>query len=135
MEQSEDTLPVCKCLYTALIFFFSLSFLSPVFLFYLHLFLLLMGYIVVLYLWQTSKPSIFQLVNRTDLSVSIYCQKEYNFQNTIHSVVICYMFQPSLTIIRWILQHKGNEYRGGDLLFTINTFKYVKFRLLFPIKE
>ena len=33
MEQSEDKLPVFKCLYTALIFFFSLSFLSPVFLF------------------------------------------------------------------------------------------------------
>jgi len=32
MEQSEDTLTVCKCLYTAFIFFLSLSFPCPVFL-------------------------------------------------------------------------------------------------------
>ena len=37
------------------------------------------------------------------INVCIYCQREHNFYNTVHSVVIYQMIRPFFVIIRYIL--------------------------------
>jgi len=54
---------------------------------------------------------------------------------TIHLTVIYYIFWPFLSSSGRFYNTHGKEYRRVGLPFTVNTLKYIEFRLLFTIWE